>query len=139
MRSSLLYILVLFAFVTACKDDGIGTNPATIPGLFVTWELVKETTRCPGEDPVVVEPEAVVLLVLRKSTFEVTRDGEIMYEGTASYEGESIFFTPSPFPNNFLGAVAWAFDGAGLVLNSSESKEPGSLDICAVKRTYKIH
>lgn len=129
-------IILLMVFVQACQDGEIGTQPATVPGLFVTWQLISETVTCPGEDPVVTEPEDEVLLTLRRDTYTIKRAGEIIYDGSANFDGETIFFTPSPFPNNFLGEVKWVFNGRSLVLNSTESKDQGDLANCSVKRSY---
>lgn len=131
-----VFAILLGFCILSCQDGGISTQPATVPGLFVTWQLLSESVLCPGDDPVVTEPEEVILLTLRQNTYTMTRAGEVIFEGSAKFDGETIFFTPSPFPNNFLGQVKWVFNGSGLVLNAVESKGPGSLENCTVRRSY---
>jgi hypothetical protein len=131
-----ILVSLLAILLVGCQDGEIGTQPATVPGLFITWNLVSETVICPGEDAVVTEPDDVVLLTLRKNNYTMTSNGNTVSEGPANFDGNQIFFTPSPFPNNFLGAVAWVFSGRDLVLNSSETKAPGSLISCEVRRLY---
>ena len=133
-----LLAILLMMFILGCQDGEIGTKPGTVPGLFTTWQLVSTSVSCPGDDVVVTQPEEDVLLTLRSNTYNITLGGETIYDGTVKFDGELIFFTPSPFPNNFLGQVNWVFNGRNLVLNSSESRGPGSIENCSVRRSYNF-
>jgi len=136
MLKRLFVLIFLSGLLVGCGDDDFGTSPATVPFLFQTWQLKTETTSCPDDDPVVVQVEQVILLTIKQSSFTLTTDGVVTHEGDLRFDSEEMYFTPSPFPNNFLGAATWIFNGSNLVLNSSEAKGPGSLETCSVRRAF---
>jgi hypothetical protein len=134
-----LPILLICSFFTSCGDDDVGVSAGTVPGLFIDWKLVSETVECPNEDPAVSQPQDEIVLMFRRGdVFRVEVNGSITLEGSAIFDGDNVFLTPSPFPNNFFGEVKWVFNGASLILNSNESKAAGDPEICSVRRVYDI-
>lgn len=62
---------------------------------------------------------------------------EIVFDGSISFDGKDMFYAPSPFPNNALGAASFAFNGANLVINSTENKAAGEIENCRVRRVFR--
>lgn len=137
MFKRLVICFLLLTCLMGCEDDEFGTNPATLPGLFITWQLTSTTTTCNDGVPVVVEPQDKIIMVIRKSNYTVTVNGALAYEGSISFDGKDMFFAPSPFPNNALGVASFAFNGADLVINSIENKAAGEIENCRVRRVYR--
>lgn len=131
-------LMLLSSLVVSCKfSDDITVTPDTLPGLFVTWKLIRESYECDQGNHTSTPSSTILLTLGHRDNFRLIEDGNLIKDGSFIIEGNEISFAPPIFENALSDRVTYALSGSELILRSSELSSPGSNNFCEVTRTYR--
>ncbi len=132
--------LALSLGLFSCEDT-IGTNPRTVPGLFVDWELIRVDRDCTqsGFNSSVVE-KPFELKLKQDFTFSYGQSGADAITGEFIIDNENITFIPPIYPESISTTHRYGFGGRNMVINTTEfiPRGNGDVETCEVKRLFLL-
>lgn len=125
------------SLVVSCNlSGGITVTPDTLPGLFISWKLLRESYECDQGNTTNTPSTEIILTLGHRFEYTLLENGNLVKEGSFHIEDEVISFAPPLFENALSERVTYALSGSELILRSEELSSPGSNNFCMVKRTY---